>query len=432
MTQNIDALVYTSLTNKITNDSNNYPDIYANIQNKIGPNNNEWNSIISETTLKRACCNNSTDINVKIPIPKDFVTEGIYSKYLFIEKPITVPTSMCKSDWNANYCAKFKNLYCANLFYNFRENLKNKNITFDMDIYSDWEKYRQNDCATFTIGDIPKVITTDLSSACISPKFWDTVTQKCYKQCEPSIFTDTPDKKFCVILPPNNPPNPVTVSSKESNSITLQFNTVAFADSYDYKFKNSLANNYNLEETILATTSPVNLTIRNLEPNINYNISVRSRNIGGPSTNWTEITSVLTKPMPPTNITFTNITSDSVTMNWTTSGSNIIYKIFQSTSQNFDTNPTYTISENNAIFKFISGLTPNTNYYFKIKASNSSGDSIDSDVKQVQTSNLSFIKPEDEEIEEESTSYLIWIIITVILVLLFIGLAVFFIKKNYN
>jgi hypothetical protein len=465
MTQNIDALVYTSLTNKITNDSNNYPDIYTNLQSKIGSNsNNEWNSIISETTLKRACCNNSTDINVKIPIPTGGNPGGIYSKYFFIEKPITVPTSMCKSDWNANYCAKFKDLYCANLFYNFRENLKNKDISFNMAIYPDWEAYRQNDCATFTIGDIPKVIINDLSSAsCTTPNFWDTVTQKCYKQCDsPNLFADALDRKSCrnQILPPSNPPNPITVSSKESNSITLQFNTVAFADSYYYKFKTSSANSYNLEAIISATTSPVNLTIRDLQPNTNYDISVRSKNISGPSANWTEVTSVLTKPMPPTNITFTNISRDSVTMNWTTSGSNITYKIFQSTSQNFDTNPTYTITENNAISKVIIGLTPNTNYYFKIKASNASGDSVDSDLKQVLTNNLAPVaapanttnqsaagsqtiidpppnfKPneeeEEEEEEEKSTSYLIWIIggVVILILLIIFIIVIFYMMKN--
>jgi hypothetical protein len=49
-----------------------------------------------------------------------------------IEKQVEVPTTMCNSDWTANYCNTFKNLYCANLLHNFRQNLDNQSLNYDV------------------------------------------------------------------------------------------------------------------------------------------------------------------------------------------------------------------------------------------------------------------------------------------------------------
>jgi hypothetical protein len=460
----MDALIYTQLPNKInTNSLNSYSEIGTNLQQIIGPNtNNSWESIITETTKKRACCNNTTNINVKIPIPTEHTPGGVFSKYGYIEKQVEVPTTMCNSTWNANYCDTFKNLYCANLLHNFRQNLDNQKLTYDMAIYPDWEIYRSNDCATFNIGDIPKIIDTTKQdqASCTAPNFWDTTTSKCLKRCEPTnLFIETEDKKKCKlqVSPPKNPPSPITVVSKESNNITISFPIVAFANSYDYKFKLSSSNTFNPEVNVSASTGPVNITIRDLIPNSNYDISVRARNQGGPSSSWTEITNILTKPSAPTGINFTNITSNSITINWTSVGSNIDYKIFQSTSQTFENTPTHTV--NNLTTKNITGLLPNTNYYFKIKASNASGESSDSDIKQVLTlttssninltnnqaqqqvsmqgqiqgltKDISGVQGEDaKDEEEEDTSYLIWIILGIIICIIIIGIAAFFIFKS--
>src|SRR5277367_4239462 len=59
--------------------------------------------ILSNTTIKRACCLGGSDpnnftVNVRIPIPSDYSTNipDINSQFGYIDKEVTVPASMCK------------------------------------------------------------------------------------------------------------------------------------------------------------------------------------------------------------------------------------------------------------------------------------------------------------------------------------------------
>jgi hypothetical protein len=100
--------------------------------------------ILSNTTIKRACClrgpdPNNFSVNVRIPIPKDYSTDipDINNKFGYIDKAVTVPASMCKglqtASGTADYvkpdkndpsysgpCDDFYAVYCANMraFYN--------------------------------------------------------------------------------------------------------------------------------------------------------------------------------------------------------------------------------------------------------------------------------------------------------------------------
>ncbi|VBB18533.1 hypothetical protein YASMINEVIRUS_996 [Yasminevirus sp. GU-2018] len=105
---------------------------------------NNLDNILSNTTIKRACCLGGTDpnnfnVNVRIPLPENYTTgiPEINTKFGYIDKVVSVPSSMCKNlptatgraDYtkpaknNPTYngpCDDFYDVYCANMlaFYN--------------------------------------------------------------------------------------------------------------------------------------------------------------------------------------------------------------------------------------------------------------------------------------------------------------------------
>lgn len=141
---------------------------------------NSLNNILSNTTIKRACCLGGTDpnnfkVNVRIPIPSDYSVSGvpkINTDIGYIDHVVTVPSSMCKNlpikdESLANYtkssktdstynqaCDDFYSVYCANMkaFYN------DENESVYAGKSPDLEKFAASykpECACY-IQDVPK------------------------------------------------------------------------------------------------------------------------------------------------------------------------------------------------------------------------------------------------------------------------------------
>ena len=136
--QTIDALVYSSIKNTISSDD---------WQNYIKVPTPGWSdvdgspatpSILSDTTIKRACCNpllNRT-VPVRIPLTPDIITDNnipandIRIKYNYFDKDVTVPKNLCdkypdyqwQSDKGGNAaCDDFYRGYCANILYEYKK-----------------------------------------------------------------------------------------------------------------------------------------------------------------------------------------------------------------------------------------------------------------------------------------------------------------------
>jgi len=165
-----DALIYSSIYNMITPDnfmnkdarnwnkdkdqkpisSTSKLDGYANFTNSIGiisgDQNAQMQTLLSNTTLRRACCLKDVDtenedyykVNVKLPYVANEVSDfdinkhKLYEPNGFMFKEIRIPISMCENSWigpNANdgqthTCDKFYKLYCENVKLAYNKNSK--------------------------------------------------------------------------------------------------------------------------------------------------------------------------------------------------------------------------------------------------------------------------------------------------------------------
>jgi len=136
MSNIIDALVYAGIKNNLNN--SNYKG-YSALKTKINTtSDDDLNKILSNTTIKKACCNakkkfGSDDIfQTSLPI---IDPEG---KMPYILKTIDVPKSICDSnniEIGTADCQQFKTLYCENSNYLY------KILTPRIDIFSDYSPY---------------------------------------------------------------------------------------------------------------------------------------------------------------------------------------------------------------------------------------------------------------------------------------------------
>lgn len=155
-----DALIYSSIGNNLNSSTlpewNTFKLTADDVQNASA----EFANIVSNTTLKRACClanKNSAGkymVSVRIPAPSGYTyTDDASSsskKFGYIDKTITIDPSMCNSISDhvrgSPTCNKFYKVYCANMRAMFREENGNKMS------YDDFYDYKP-ECACF--GEIP-------------------------------------------------------------------------------------------------------------------------------------------------------------------------------------------------------------------------------------------------------------------------------------
>lgn len=202
----IDALVYSNLKNNLQGPTLNK--MSSVIISSPGKSINETlDNLLTDTIIKRACCNNHNRIgnekldkyvvNVRIPIPKDYdfsnvsdIQAQLYKKFGYIDKPVYVPASMCNKlngtyDYNSNQCQDFMNTYC-----NTMNDFYQKEIDKHGGKYSDDEFYNYKpECGCYSKQ--PSYITgSGVPAVCYAPG------------CDPSnnnVFVDTNSRKGCSV-----------------------------------------------------------------------------------------------------------------------------------------------------------------------------------------------------------------------------------------
>ena len=143
------ALTYTSIRNTIK-DTNNYfikygadlewgdktklKSIYS-VDGKLTEE-GELDKLLSETTIKRACCLGKENLYVRIPTPAGKIynpdDEAMEKKFNYVDKLVKIPKSMCPKlvpgySKDSPQCDAFYNVYCDNIIKNFKK-LKNKSV----------------------------------------------------------------------------------------------------------------------------------------------------------------------------------------------------------------------------------------------------------------------------------------------------------------
>lgn len=172
----MDALVFSQIENKL--DDLNKTTVNPNIT-KDGLNN-----ILNKTTIKRACCINknrvgttgdSYTVSVRIPTPANFdynkqgnsAISAVWKKFNYIDKPVSVPASMCDSvpgyDYTTDKCRDFMSLYCNNVKSFYITELAQAGGSYSDD---EFVKYKP-ECACFI--DQPSYITGSAPAVCFAP-----------------------------------------------------------------------------------------------------------------------------------------------------------------------------------------------------------------------------------------------------------------------
>jgi hypothetical protein len=161
----IDALVYSSIKNNLPDaEMNRIINKYNMKMSDSATNNESFNKILKNTTIKRACALNvqgipekgddvaadNKGIQVRIPIPRGYnVSNNPHTRGTFgyIDKKVYVPEELCNGQigyrpgWNLEN-TKFYEIYCANILNNFN---KESGKAYDPTLWSEFKK----ECSCF-------------------------------------------------------------------------------------------------------------------------------------------------------------------------------------------------------------------------------------------------------------------------------------------
>ena len=140
--------------------------------------NSYLDDILSNTTVKRACCTQNNkgkttsdkiSVLVRIPIPSSEYSYGdnpsadIWQNHGYIDKYINVPVSVCNTyglDYNTNSCQDFMTLYCNNIKKEFKSNLAQMKKSYTD---ADFAKFKP-ECSCY--GDKPSYINGNPPPVC--------------------------------------------------------------------------------------------------------------------------------------------------------------------------------------------------------------------------------------------------------------------------
>lgn len=169
----------------------------------------------------------------------------------------------------------------------------------------------------------------------------------------------------------DTPPN-LRAENITNNSTTILWNTVQDAENYRIRYKKASVTSWITSAAIAHPTST--LDILNLESEVTYQVQVRSENAFGNSA-WStsiEIQTLLGLPSPATNLNFANVAPESLTLNWTNNGGQTSIIVQRKTGTGSWVNITGVLAGTATTFSD-SGLTPSTEYAYRIRSSNSAG-----------------------------------------------------------
>ncbi|CAK0768082.1 hypothetical protein CCP3SC5AM1_540008 [Gammaproteobacteria bacterium] len=208
------------------------------------------------------------------------------------------------------------------------------------------------------------------------------------------------------VTPMEQPPavpvinNPPVIADKQ---VTLEWSAVAGATSYKI-YQGAATGQEDTTKPITATGTSA--TITNLINDTQYFFKMTAVNEGGASALSNEVNATPTAPTKvPDAPTITVVVGNGqVTLNWSAVTGATSYKIYQGTvkGQEDTTNPVKTVTETNAT---ITGLINDTEYFFKITAVNTMGESsLSNEVRITPTEPVTTLRINDTGITTCSTN----------------------------
>jgi hypothetical protein len=172
-------------------------------------------------------------------------------------------------------------------------------------------------------------------------------------------------------------PSGVTATANSSSQITLTWTAISGASSYQI----DQATNSSFTGLISSTSTTNSYVATGLASSTTYFYRVRALNSAGPSGSSTTVSATtqsgVTAPGVPSGVTATANSSSQITLNWTAVSGALGYFVDQATNSAFSPTISSNViaSTNSMIF---SSLASSTTYFYRVRASNSAGTSLNS------------------------------------------------------
>ena len=175
------------------------------------------------------------------------------------------------------------------------------------------------------------------------------------RACNVSGCSDFVDITAIIAIPVS--PGGVTFTALSSTSISMSWNSVDGADYYQVR---------NSEGLVANTTHPnTSYIATGLSPNTEYTYRVRACNVSGCS-DFVDITAIIAIPVTPIGFTATALSSTSLSMSWNSVAEAEYYQVRN--NEGLVTNITHPNTSYIA-----TGLSPDTEYTYRVRACNSLG-----------------------------------------------------------
>jgi titin len=183
----------------------------------------------------------------------------------------------------------------------------------------------------------------------------------------------TPTPPVIVLQAPNAPSAP-TYTSVTSSAVTLNWTPPGSQTGY-HIYRSTDGTNYTLVGTLAAGATTWSDT--SVAPGTTYSYDIGAFNSTGETTSAaTSVTTLVAAPNAPASITFTNITTTAITLNWSASTGETGYHIY-STTNGVNYTLVATASSSDTTWT-ATGLNVGTTYGFEVGAFNAGGETVSS------------------------------------------------------